>query len=242
MDALDKDLAPWRALGAHHVSPSRLASLRAQVLDQVAGADPLEEPAGGEVLVAGDWHGDSGWAGHVVRRTGGAGVPLVLQLGDFGFWHGPEGEAYLDAVELACRQAGVAVCWLDGNHEDFHLLTRFPVAPCGLRPVRPHWPADVVLCHDRPAMAANAQGQRPGSWHAAAPPAWDRADLAAADAHSALLQRVVDAAQPTRLFHGHLHRRDDTLVDPAPWGRSCQVTSLGDQSSGHDGNTALTAL
>ncbi len=172
MDALDKDLAPWRALGAHHVSPSRLASLRAQVLDQVAGADPLAEPAGGEVLVAGDWHGDSGWAGHVVRRTGGAGVPLVLQLGDFGFWHGPEGEAYLDAVELACRQAGVAVCWLDGNHEDFHL----------------------------------------------------------------------DAAQPTRLFHGHLHRRDDTLVDPAPWGRSCQVTSLGDQSSGHDGNTALTAL
>lgn len=99
-----------------------------------------------------------------------------------------------------------------------------------------------MLCHDRPAMAAYAQGQRPGSWHDRAPAFWDRADLRAADAHSALLQTVVDAVQPDQLLHGHLHRREDTLIEPAPWGRDCLVTSLGDQSSGADGNTVLVDL
>lgn len=297
MSDLDDDLAPWRAL--HHRTPAskRCLPLQRQVLDRVRGVDPLAARGRGDVLVAGDWHGGASWATSVIRRAGAAGVPLVLQLGDFGFWHGDAGEGYLDLVELTCRQEGVTVAWLDGNHKDFTLLRRFPSDPLtGVRPVRPHvwhlprghrwewsgrtwaalggavsvdralrtpgvswWPGetltdaeaagaaaggpvDVLLCHDRPAMVALARGQAPGSWHRSAPPVWRRRDLDAADRHAALLQTVVDALRPSRLFHGHLHERYDLVVDPTPWAGTCHVTALADQTSGYDGNATLVRL
>lgn len=138
MTDLDEDLAPWRAL--HRTAPAsgRFPALHRQVLDRVANADPLAAPPGRRVLLAGDWHGDAAWASSVVRRAGRADVPLVLQLGDFGFWHGDAGEGYLDLVELVCRQEGVTVAFLDGNHEDHDRLGRYPLSPNGLRAVRPH--------------------------------------------------------------------------------------------------------
>lgn len=201
-------------------------------------------------------------------------------------WPGDSGEGYLDAVELACRRSAVVVAFVDGNHEDFDRLARFPIAPCGLRPLRPHvwhlprghrwtwhdtrwlavggaasvdralrtpghswWPgevltpgeaqaiagagpADIMLTHDRPAMAALALGQTPGSWHESAPQTWARKDLVAADEHSALLQTIVNAVRPSRLFHGHLHQRYDVVIDPAPWSGVCHVTGLA-----HEGRT-----
>jgi len=63
----------------------------------------------------------------------------------------------------------------------------------------------------------------------------------ASDEHAALLQTVVDAVQPSRLFHGHLHERYDVVVDPTPWGGRCLVTGLADQTGG-DGNTTVVRL
>lgn len=59
-------------------------------------------------------------------------------------------------------------------------------------------PVDVLASHDCPAGVAHTFG-RP-------PPDWDPADLARNDAHRRRLQRIVDAVQPSRIMHGHLHR------------------------------------
>lgn len=58
--------------------------------------------------------------------------------------------------------------------------------------------ADVLVSHDCPSGVAHTFG-RP-------PPEWDPADLARNDAHRRRLQRIVDAVQPSRIMHGHLHR------------------------------------
>jgi hypothetical protein len=56
----------------------------------------------------------------------------------------------------------------------------------------------VLVSHDCPAGVAHTFG-RP-------PPDWDPADLARNDAHRRRVQRIVDAVQPSRIMHGHLHR------------------------------------
>jgi Calcineurin-like phosphoesterase len=58
--------------------------------------------------------------------------------------------------------------------------------------------ADVLVSHDCPSGVAHTFG-RPPSW-------WDPVDLARNDAHRRRLQRIVDAVQPSRIMHGHLHR------------------------------------
>lgn len=91
----------------------------------------------GEVVVAGDWHGDLHAAGSAVMAAAARGVPVVVQVGDFGLWSGAGGQAFLDGLSKVAVRGGVQVLWLDGNHEDFDLLEGFPVdAGSGLRPVR----------------------------------------------------------------------------------------------------------
>lgn len=95
-------------------------------------------------------------------------VGRVPQLRDGGerLWPGDAGEGYLDAVELVCRRHDVVVLWLDGNHEDIDRLARYPIAPNGLRPIRPNVapaprdPVDVA----RTGVARGRRGRqrRPG--------------------------------------------------------------------------------
>jgi len=89
-----------------------------------------------------------------------------------------------------------------------------------------------MLTHDRPAMVAAALGQTPGSWHDKAARAWAREDLVAADEHAGLLQTVVDAVRPSWLFHGHLHERHDTTINPTLWGGTCRAVGLANESTG----------
>ena len=99
-------------------------------------------------------------------------------------------------------------------------------------------PADVVVCHDRPAAAHRALGQEPGAWHERAPKAWARVDLERSDAHAARVQGVVDAVRPSHCWHGHLHERTEVLLDPAAWGGACRVHGLADDAQ-PGGNVAL---
>lgn len=96
---------------------------------------PFEDP--GTVVVAGDWHGNGRAAQNAVSLAASLGAPLVLQLGDFGMWPGPEGAQYLREVEDAAEQAQVHVAWIDGNHEDFPQLYEYPVRDTGLRQISP---------------------------------------------------------------------------------------------------------
>jgi hypothetical protein len=51
--------------------------------------------AGGRIAVAGDWHGNTAWAVRAVRRMAALlprdGPRVIVHLGDFGIWPGPEG-------------------------------------------------------------------------------------------------------------------------------------------------------
>lgn len=98
---------------------------------------PLEDP--GRFMLAGDWHGDAGWARHVIYRVplGRDGRRVLIQLGDFGVWPGRSGSRYLDEVAAALAATGTVCLFIDGNHEDFPQLASFPVGADGLRELRP---------------------------------------------------------------------------------------------------------
>lgn len=72
--------------------------------------------------LAGDWHVDTGWAVQCLTRFAEAGVRVVHHLGDFGFWPGRGGAAYLTAVAEATKELGLALAVTPGNHEDDDFL------------------------------------------------------------------------------------------------------------------------
>lgn len=82
---------------------------------------PAEHPR--RIMVAGDWHGNTRWAVHVIEKAARLLLDeperIVLQLGDFGIWPGQDGADYVAEVEQACAEHSVQVWFIDGNHEDF---------------------------------------------------------------------------------------------------------------------------
>jgi hypothetical protein len=292
----DELLEPFRAVGGGRARVQHFAALEAAVAEE----RPLADPRAGRLMLAGDWHGNSVWAGKALSLAARQGVSTVLQLGDFGF--SANGEGVLDVLSITAAAFDLTLLVVDGNHEDFPLLERFPVLTdgpaAGLRPVRPRlwhlprgtrwtwrgaddrehrwlavggavsvdrqlrtegyswWPgeeltaaeaeriagegtADVLVCHDRPRAAAVALGDRPGLWWDRAPRAWARDDLARSDAHSDRVQSVVDAVQPRHVWHGHLHRRTDVLVDPATWGGICEIHGVAADEMSWNESTAM---
>ena len=81
----------------------------------------------GRVVVAGDWHGNTRWARHVIAHTSAAGCALVLHLGDFGIWPGRAGARFLADVEAQCATHEVTVLVTPGNHEDWDAIDAHPV-------------------------------------------------------------------------------------------------------------------
>lgn len=75
-----------------------------------------------QIVVAGDWHGDSLWAVESVDRAAKAGADTILHLGDFGIWPGEYGKKYLRAVEKACAWHNIKMVITPGNHEDWDRL------------------------------------------------------------------------------------------------------------------------
>lgn len=65
------------------------------------------------------------------------GVSCIVQLGDFGFvWPEPKSGRNLDRLSKALGERQMAMYFLDGNHETFDRLLRYPIAPDGRRVVR----------------------------------------------------------------------------------------------------------
>ena len=75
------------------------------------------------VLIAGDTHGNSAWVERLARTASDQGCPIVIQVGDFGYFpNHPEGLRFLTAVETACARHGVELWFIDGNHDDHSAL------------------------------------------------------------------------------------------------------------------------
>jgi hypothetical protein len=92
------------------------------------------------VFVAGDWHGNSGFAARVITAAAKAGVQIIVHVGDFGFRNpGKETTRYLDTVEKSCAHLGVQIFWIEGNRDCVPALNQLPVDPkTDLHNIRPH--------------------------------------------------------------------------------------------------------
>lgn len=82
----------------------------------------------GKVAVAGDWHGNLLWAKAQVRRMAellsDEDTKLIFQLGDFGFWPGKWGKAYVDGLHEVLEETKSDLFFIDGNHENHALLKK----------------------------------------------------------------------------------------------------------------------
>jgi len=81
------------------------------------------------VVIAGDWHGNLGWARTVIEKLPWA-LPeerprIVVHLGDFGIWPGDSGVVYLATMDRMLKDARAQLFFVDGNHEDHEQLARF---------------------------------------------------------------------------------------------------------------------
>lgn len=88
----------------------------------------------GEILFAGDWHGSILQAMKTVHEADRRGIKTIVQLGDFGIWR--DDTHYLTKLSRQLRQRGMALYFVDGNHEDFPRLLQRKVMPDGTRVVR----------------------------------------------------------------------------------------------------------
>jgi hypothetical protein len=85
----------------------------------------------------GDLHGDLEHLFIAARTMRARGVDVVIQLGDFGvIWPGENWPKNLDKISRRLGALGMTLFVIDGNHEAFPLLFRFPVGPDGLRLLR----------------------------------------------------------------------------------------------------------
>jgi hypothetical protein len=101
----------------------------ASQLEKVADAPvAVEAVSPGRVVVAGDWHGNTRWAIHVIEQAAiklqGEENRLIVHVGDLGIWPGEVGRRYLWTLERILSGFDMRLMFTDGNHEDHpQLLT-----------------------------------------------------------------------------------------------------------------------
>jgi len=69
--------------------------------------------------LAGDWHGNSPFAQHVLHRFKEAGIREVYQLGDFGLGWPGHGARFLAELHGVCRWTNIRLKIVPGNHENW---------------------------------------------------------------------------------------------------------------------------
>lgn len=86
----------------------------------------------------GDTHGNLPFTLEALATFKLLGVSCLIQLGDFGFvWRGErKGDRNLDRISKFLGERQMALYFLDGNHEAFDRLLRYPLASDGTRVVR----------------------------------------------------------------------------------------------------------
>ena len=92
--------------------------------------DPLATPA--RVAFAGDWHANTRWGVAAIEYAADRGANVVIHLGDFGYEYR---SSFVNGLERALSRTGLRLLFVDGNHEAFPTLLRYPVSGNGLRPL-----------------------------------------------------------------------------------------------------------
>ncbi|GAA0550128.1 hypothetical protein GCM10010172_35280 [Paractinoplanes ferrugineus] len=92
--------------------------------------NPLATPQ--TIAFAGDWHENGRWAAKAISHAVNLGADVIVHLGDFGYSFS---RRFLADVSAAALFQGLPILFVDGNHENFDRLCRFPIGPFGLREV-----------------------------------------------------------------------------------------------------------
>lgn len=90
------------------------------------------------VLLVADLHANTGAAEAVIDHASTLGAHLILQVGDYGFWHDMRGQKFARRVEARLALRGLELWWIDGNHEDFDRLLALAVGDDGRRQISDH--------------------------------------------------------------------------------------------------------
>ena len=93
-----------------------------------------------KVLVAGDWHGELGWAKQVIERAGALGVTKLLHVGDLGIgpWPGDRGAPYEHKLNRICARTGLDLYVVPGNHDNHQTLAKLEPRADGWLRLREH--------------------------------------------------------------------------------------------------------
>ena len=87
------------------------------------------------VALAGDWHGNLGFALGSIERLAKLGIRTLLHLGDFSLWPGPLGAKFIRRITKACDEHDITIYVTDSNHEDHaRLALSDPPTACGGSP------------------------------------------------------------------------------------------------------------
>ncbi|WP_084229400.1 metallophosphoesterase family protein [Mycobacterium sherrisii] len=109
---------------------SQLPSLPA-LPSQVLAHSVLVPPS--RIAIAGDWHADTAYGVAAIEHAAKRHATVLLHLGDFGY---DFTDRYLDSLDDALDRWGIVLAFVDGNHENFDRLFRWPVDADGLRHLR----------------------------------------------------------------------------------------------------------
>lgn len=94
-----------------------------------------DDPQPRRVLVAGDLHGVSWDTEATIHHALAEGCPLILQLGDFGFWPATAaGDYFLQWLDDLLEEVRLQLWFIDGNHDNHRALDE--LAAGSLDPVR----------------------------------------------------------------------------------------------------------
>jgi Calcineurin-like phosphoesterase superfamily domain len=82
------------------------------------------------IAFAGDWHANARWAEAAVEYASRQGADVIVHVGDFGY---DFRASFVRSLDRALSASGMSLLFVDGNHENFPVLLRYPVRDNGLR-------------------------------------------------------------------------------------------------------------
>lgn len=90
--------------------------------------EPLTAPADGRVIVAGDWHGNTGHALHVIEAAARLGIDTIVHVGDLAvLWPGDGGSSFTFKLQRELARHSVRLVFVDGNHDNHTALRALPL-------------------------------------------------------------------------------------------------------------------
>lgn len=88
----------------------------------------------GDVVLAGDWHGNAPQALNVIDYAVREGIKTIIQVGDFGIWD--DDKPFLNKLQNRLGEHDIILYFIDGNHENFPRLYAKKILEDGTRKVR----------------------------------------------------------------------------------------------------------